>query len=387
MSNYQVMPDLSPEDYAELKSDIAVRGVQVPVEYDEADNILDGHHRVKACKELGVTDWPRVVRVGMTEEQKREHARKLNMARRHLTREQRQELIRQQLRETPEKSDRQIAQGLGVDHKTVGYQRNELIGIGEIPQCDRQTSDGRTYPAQRRELEAASEIPKLDRLTGADGKTYPRQVERKTPCDQCKSAHPHCDDCCEKCVNRCNGAQACYLPQLSRPITIFEPTESKIDQAKELLKTAAPELLDAVATGKVPLMQGYSVAVAADQHEQKEAVKRLDNGEASYLMDGLNQQRMEAHLNQTPVQRKEMEQRIRDGDKKIDREFALSALIHKMIDAVLKLRSEDVEEAVRYFVDHKNDIDFTVGELGECIERLQMIKVAFSKTKRLKVVK
>ena len=33
---YQVMPDLSPEDYAELKADIQARGVQVAVEYDES---------------------------------------------------------------------------------------------------------------------------------------------------------------------------------------------------------------------------------------------------------------------------------------------------------------------------------------------------------------
>ena len=40
---YQVMPDLTPEEYAELKSDIASRGVMVPVEFDEAGNVLDGH--------------------------------------------------------------------------------------------------------------------------------------------------------------------------------------------------------------------------------------------------------------------------------------------------------------------------------------------------------
>ncbi len=33
-------------------ADIAARGVQVPVEYDEHGNILDGHHRVCACQEL-----------------------------------------------------------------------------------------------------------------------------------------------------------------------------------------------------------------------------------------------------------------------------------------------------------------------------------------------
>lgn len=137
MDKYQVMPDLSPEDYAALKADIAERGVQVAIEYDEDGNVLDGHHRLRACNELGIAQWPRVVRVGWSEVQKREQARKLNLARRQLTREQRQELIRQQLMDTPEKSDRQIAAGLGADHKTVGCQRENLIRRGEIPHVDK----------------------------------------------------------------------------------------------------------------------------------------------------------------------------------------------------------------------------------------------------------
>lgn len=328
MSNtYQVMPDLSPDDYIELKVDIQKRGVMVPVEYDEDGNILDGHHRIKICTELGLKDWPRVVRVGMTEEQKREHARKLNMARRHLTREQRQELIRQQLKDTPEKSDRQIAAGLGVSPTTVG--------------------------TARRELEDTGQVSKLDTSTGTDGKTYPRQPVQK-------------------------------------PITIFEPTESKVECAKELVQAASPELIEAVAAGKVPLMQGYSVASSATPKQQTEAVKRLESGQAEYLMDGVNQQLLEEYLNQTPQQRKEMESRISENDKKIDREYALSTMIPKMISAVLKLRSEDIEEAVQYFAGHEKDltgIDLTITELGECIERLQAIKVFLSKTKRLKVVK
>ena len=86
----------------------------------------------------------------MTEEQKRTHARKLNMARRQLSQEQRCDLIREQLKETPEKSDRQIAASLGVDHKTIAKQRATMESIGEIPQCDRATADGRTYPKQRK---------------------------------------------------------------------------------------------------------------------------------------------------------------------------------------------------------------------------------------------
>lgn len=326
-NTYQVMPDLSPDDYAELKTDIQKRGVMVPVEYDEQGNILDGHHRIRICNELGIKDWPRVVRVGMTEEQKREHARKLNMARRHLTRDQRQELIRQQLKDTPEKSDRQIAGAFGVSHHTVNTQRKELESTGQIAQ--------------------------LETNIGADGKERPRQT-------------------------------------IQKPITIFEPTESKIECAKELVQTAAPELIDAVAAGKVPLMQGYAVASNSTPSQQVEAVNRLESGQAEYLMDGVNQQNLEEYCNITPQQRKEMETRISENDKKIDREYALSSMINKITDAVLKLHSEDIEEAVQFYIKHTkdfNEIEFTLNELNECIEHLRLIKIAFSKTKKLKVVR
>lgn len=151
--DYQVMPPLTADEYAELKEDIRRRGVMVPIEFDEAGNVLDGHHRLQICAELGITDFPKVIRAGMTEEQKRTHARKLNMARRQLNREQKQELIREQLRETPEKSDRQMARELGVDKNTVN--------------------------ARRVEMESGGEIHHLDTTVGADGKAYPRQVERK----------------------------------------------------------------------------------------------------------------------------------------------------------------------------------------------------------------
>lgn len=72
------------------------------------------------------------------------HARKLNIARRHLTQEQKRGLIREQLKETPEKSDRQIAKDLGVSDKTVGSQRKELETTAEIPQLKKtQGSDGK----------------------------------------------------------------------------------------------------------------------------------------------------------------------------------------------------------------------------------------------------
>ena len=50
--NYQVMPELTAEEYSELKNDILERGVMIPIEFDEFGNILDGHHRLKICQEL-----------------------------------------------------------------------------------------------------------------------------------------------------------------------------------------------------------------------------------------------------------------------------------------------------------------------------------------------
>ena len=149
--NYQVMPELSETDFEALKADIAERGVMVPVEYDEDGNILDGHHRVKACHELGIKDWRRLVRKDFSEEEKRTHARQLNIARRHLNQEQKRELILGQLIDTPEQSNRQIARALGVSHVTVNAVREESERRGQIVHVS-ETVDtlGRKQPAKRR---------------------------------------------------------------------------------------------------------------------------------------------------------------------------------------------------------------------------------------------
>ena len=70
-----------------------------------------------------------------------------------MTQEQRRELIREQLTETPEKSDRQIAAGLGVSNSTVSVARKELVEANQL--CESHSS------------------------IGADGKERPRQVFRK----------------------------------------------------------------------------------------------------------------------------------------------------------------------------------------------------------------
>ena len=56
-----------------------------------------------------------------------------NLRRRHLTAEQKRELVAKLLKATPEKSNRQIAEAVNVDHKTVASVRAEKQATGEIP--------------------------------------------------------------------------------------------------------------------------------------------------------------------------------------------------------------------------------------------------------------
>jgi ParB-like chromosome segregation protein Spo0J len=146
---YQLLPPLPPEQFEALKADIAERGVVVPVLVDEFGAIIDGHNRAKACRELGINDYPVQVQSGLSEEEKRALSRQLNALRRHLNRDQVRALIADQLRETPAWSNNRIAGGLGVDDKTVA--------------------------SVRAGLEATSELPKLKKLVGADGKERPVQ--------------------------------------------------------------------------------------------------------------------------------------------------------------------------------------------------------------------
>jgi regulator of replication initiation timing len=95
----------------------------------------------------------------------------LNLHRRHLTSEQKRNLIAQQLKATPEKSNRQIAKTAKVDDKTVG--------------------------TVRRELESTAEIPQLEKTLGADGKVrkQPASKPRKATKPQASRKGPNLEPC------------------------------------------------------------------------------------------------------------------------------------------------------------------------------------------------
>lgn len=155
---YQVCRDLTPIEYEALRNDVAENGVLVPVEIDENGDILDGHHRIKAWQELtseGATlpDYARIIRAGMTEEQKRNHARKLNVLRRHMGKEEREQMMVDMRKDGM--SYRQIAQATGVSKNTA-----------------QRTIESSTVPNG-----TVEEMPQF--IVGNDGKRRAAQVDRK----------------------------------------------------------------------------------------------------------------------------------------------------------------------------------------------------------------
>ena len=119
MTDYQLLPPLSAEEYDALKAAIAGHGYDPahPIVVDEAGNILDGHHRQAICRELGITP-PTVTRAGLTEEQKAEYALSANLRRRHLGQDERRMLVRR-LRDRHGWSVRAIERATGIPKSTV----------------------------------------------------------------------------------------------------------------------------------------------------------------------------------------------------------------------------------------------------------------------------
>lgn len=186
---YQVMPDLPEADFDALKADIALRGVLVPVEKDEYGNVLDGHHRIRACEELGITDYPVIVRVGLGEPEKRLHARILNVLRRQLTDVERQEQARAMRADGA--SLRTIAEALGVSAATVLRDIRATVSNETVDPPSRIVGkDGKSRPASRpvsafvsspseaqAVMEMVAEAPTaVDRLAG--GFVTPKEVEK-----------------------------------------------------------------------------------------------------------------------------------------------------------------------------------------------------------------
>jgi hypothetical protein len=187
-----LFPLLPEDELKALAEDIQKNGLQSPIVItDQNCQLLDGRNRLDALALLGVlepmpnSDLPGVRLKGGKHLKLCTHGGdpfdavlSLNLHRRHLTPEQKREIIAKVLKAKPQTSDRQIGEMLKTDHKTVASVRRKKEATGEISPVRKRTgADGKarkqpttkpTYvptPAQKAELEAMSKHQDdIDRL-------------------------------------------------------------------------------------------------------------------------------------------------------------------------------------------------------------------------------
>ena len=74
------------------------------------------------------------------------------------------ELIREQLKETPEKSDRQIAEEFKVSPTTAGTIRKDMENSGQVSKLDTSIgADGKEYPRERKPVTIMNPTPREER--------------------------------------------------------------------------------------------------------------------------------------------------------------------------------------------------------------------------------
>jgi hypothetical protein len=162
----EMFPLMSRDELIELGEDIKKNKLRIPLIFwrskDGVDSVLDGRNRLDAGEAVGM-EWSidELLKTGhyYLEGTHDPYAIviSLNIHRRHLTGEQKRDLIAKLLKVQPEKSDRAIAKSVGSDHKTVAAVRKSN---GEIPHKDRTEATGRKARGRKPESERVSEPAK-----------------------------------------------------------------------------------------------------------------------------------------------------------------------------------------------------------------------------------
>jgi hypothetical protein len=168
-------PRMSPDEFKALTEDIKKNGQRVPIAIIERarrrpdgtfhvsdpplQEILDGISRLDALQAAGVAVigkdgqlHKQVLRtvVDADEVDPVAYVISANIHRRHLTGEQKRELIAKLIKATPEKSDRQIAETVKASPTTVGTVRAKMEATGDVSKLDtRRDRRGREQPSSK----------------------------------------------------------------------------------------------------------------------------------------------------------------------------------------------------------------------------------------------
>jgi ParB-like chromosome segregation protein Spo0J len=134
----EMFPLIGDDELRELGEDIRKNGLCEPITLYEG-KILDGRNRYLAAKLIGQTLADKAFRQLPADMDPRAFVISENIQRRHLTAEQKRELLAKLIKADPSRSDRAIASVAKVDNKTVAGVRAKLEVTEEIPQTPTRT--------------------------------------------------------------------------------------------------------------------------------------------------------------------------------------------------------------------------------------------------------
>jgi hypothetical protein len=152
-----LFPPMSPDELKVLGEDIKRRELIVPIALsrESPPRLVDGRNRLDAMESAGILGlgvgavielvsagfivqypdrkWERLP-TKWVDGDPYEYVVSANIRRRHLTAEQKRDLIAELLKAQPEKSNRQIAETVKASHVTVGVVRAQMESTGQVDQ-------------------------------------------------------------------------------------------------------------------------------------------------------------------------------------------------------------------------------------------------------------
>jgi hypothetical protein len=149
-------PLMESDELRKLANDIVVNGLMEKITLFEG-KILDGRNRYRACQ-LAATVKDKKFKFVRTDFRELRcdvnpvaFVISANIHRRHLTAEQKRDLLATLIKLDPTKSNRQIAEQAKVSHHTVGEVREGLEATGQVAQLDGTTGkDGKKRKTRRK---------------------------------------------------------------------------------------------------------------------------------------------------------------------------------------------------------------------------------------------
>jgi hypothetical protein len=266
-----LFPLMSESELRELGEDIKENGLRASIVVYK-DKLLDGRNRLDAMELVGV-------KFGFMAEHGRETKNKFfylhacdgssildgdaaiidhfdgdpydyvlsaNVHRRHLTGEQKRELIAKILKAKPEASNRKIAKQTKADHKTVATVRGDLESTGEIPQLEKTTgADGKQRKSRAKKIpEPKPPAPVTDHRVNGSAEISVEQRRAENARLDAGSADP--DDYEEAYISYCEEQTRVG----TRWFALARPPSQKLIDAIHSVATAWTNYADAMDRGE-----------------------------------------------------------------------------------------------------------------------------------------